>query len=93
MGRTPKINKDAGRDHWSQAQTVLFAGGGVNKGAVVGSTDKHAAEVTSTPVSIQDLWRTIFHLMGIDADKIYHTPVGRPVPLVRDGRVVRELLA
>ncbi len=93
MGRTPKINKDAGRDHWSQAQTVLFAGGGVKQGAVVGSTDKHAAEVTSTPVSIQDLWRTIFHLMGIDADKIYHTPVGRPVPLVRDGRVVRELLA
>ena len=93
MGRTPKINKDAGRDHWSAAQTVVLAGGGIKEGAVVGSTDKHASAVTSTPVSIQDLLRTIFHLMGVDADRTNLTPLGRPVPVVKDGRVVRELLA
>jgi hypothetical protein len=93
MGRTPRINADAGRDHWSGAQTVIFAGGGTIPGAVVGATDKHAAEVTSTPVSIQDVLRTVFTLMGIDSDKIYNTPLGRPVPIVNAGRVIHEILA
>lgn len=93
MGRTPRINNDAGRDHWCGAQTVVLAGGGIKAGAVVGATDKHAAEVTSTPVNIHDLWRTIFTLMGIDSDKAYQTPLGRPVPLVNGGRLVHEILA
>jgi hypothetical protein len=93
MGRTPRINAQAGRDHWSQAQSVLFAGGGIRSGQVIGATDRQAAYPTSDPVSVADLLRTIFHLMGIDCDKTYHTPLGRPVPIVSGGRVVRELIA
>ncbi len=93
MGRTPKINKDVGRDHWSAAQSVLIAGGGTKRGVVIGATDRTASSVTTTPVGIRDLWRTIFHLMGIDSDRIYYTPLGRPVPIVDGGTVFEELLA
>ncbi len=93
MGRTPKINKDAGRDHWSQCQTVIFAGGGTKRGVVIGASDKTASYPTTQPYGIQDLLRTICHLMGVDADKTYHTPLGRPVPIVNGGNVIEELLA
>lgn len=93
MGRTPRINGNAGRDHWSQCQTVILAGGGVKRGAVVGASDRTASYPTTEPYGIQDLLRTIFHQMGINADKVYHTPLGRPVPIVKDGHVIDELLA
>ena len=93
MGRTPRVNNDAGRDHWSMAQSVLFAGGGIKPGQVIGATDKQAAYPTTEPVSIQDLLRTMFHQMGIDTQKTYLTPLGRPVPIVDGGRVVNDLLA
>lgn len=92
MGRTPRVNAQAGRDHWSQAQSVLFAGGGIRPGRVIGATDRQAAFPTSDPVGVADLLRTIFHLMGIDCDKTYLTPLGRPVPIVSGGRIVRELI-
>ena len=57
-GRTPRINNNAGRDHWSQAQSVLIAGGGTKPG-VIGATDKQAALPTTTPIGIQDLLRTV----------------------------------
>lgn len=93
MGRTPRINGNAGRDHWSQCQAVIFAGGGVKQGVVIGASDKTASYPTTHPYNIQDLLRTVFHLMGIDSDKIYKTPLGRPVPLVNGGKVIDELLA
>jgi hypothetical protein len=93
MGRTPRVNAQAGRDHWSMAQTCLFAGGGIKPGLVIGATDAQAAAVTDNPVGVGDLLRTICHLMGIDADKTHYTPLGRPVPIVDGGRIVRELLA
>ena len=93
MGRTPRINGNAGRDHWSVCQTVIFAGGGIKPGMVVGASDKTASYPTTTPYSIQDLLRTVFHLMGIDSDKTYLTPLGRPVPIVNGGHVIDELLA
>lgn len=93
MGRTPRINKQAGRDHWSQCQTVIFAGGGIKPGIVVGASDKTASLPTTTPYGIQDLLRTVFHLMGIDADKTYLTPLGRPVPIVNGGKVIKELVS
>jgi len=82
MGRTPRINDKAGRDHWSQAQSVLFAGGGIKPGQVIGATDKHASAPTADPVSVADILRTVLHLLGIDCDKTYLTPLGRPVPIV-----------
>lgn len=93
MGRTPRINKDAGRDHWLQCQTVILAGGGIKRGAVIGASDETASFPTTQPYGIQDLLRTIFHLMGIDADKVYHTPLGRPVPIVNGGQRIDEVLA
>lgn len=93
MGRTPRINAQAGRDHWSQAQSILFAGGGIRPGQVIGATDAHAAFPTSDPVSIADLLRTIHTLLGIDCDKEYADPLGRPVPLVNGGKLIPGLIA
>lgn len=93
MGRTPRINKDAGRDHWSQCQTVILAGGGIKRGVVVGASDATASYPTTQPYGIQDLLRTVFYLMGVDADRVYQTPVGRPVPIVNGGTKINELLA
>ena len=92
MGRTPRINDKAGRDHWSMAQSVLFAGGGIKPGQVIGATDKHGSAPVADPVSVEDILRTVFHLMGIDADKSYLTPLGRPVPVVNGGKLIKGLL-
>jgi len=93
MGRTPRINAQAGRDHWSMAQSILFAGGGIKPGQIIGATDAQAAAPTSDPISVSDVLRTIHNLMGIDADKEYPDPLGRPVPLVNGGRVIPGLIA
>ena len=93
MGRTPRINKDAGRDHWSVCQTVIFAGGGTKKGVVIGASDKTASYPTTTPYSIQDLLHTILSQMGINPGKLYPDQLGRPVPLVNGGKTIQELLA
>lgn len=93
MGRTPRINGRAGRDHWSMAQSVLLAGGGIHRGHIVGATDQHAAAPVSDPVGVEDLLRTILALMGIDSTKIYYTSLGRPVPLVNGGQVVTKVIA
>ena len=92
MGRTPRINANAGRDHWSQAQSVLFAGGGIKPGQVIGATDKNASAPVADPVGVADILRTIFHLMGIDSDKTYYTPLGRPVPIVNGGKLIQGLI-
>lgn len=93
MGRTPRVNAQAGRDHWSMAQCILFAGGGVKPGQIIGATDAQAAYPTSDPVSVADLLRTIHTLLGIDADKEFDDPLGRPVPLVNGGKLIPGLLA
>ena len=92
MGRTPRINEKAGRDHWSQAQSVLFAGGGTKPGQVIGATDKQGSAPVADPVSVEDILRTVFHLMGINADKTYLTPLGRPVPIVNGGKLIKGLI-
>ncbi len=92
MGRTPRINAKAGRDHWSMAQTIIFAGGGTRPGQVIGATDHQAAAPTTTPVGVNDLLRTISVLMGIDPDKQFLGPLGRPVPIVDGGEVIRGLI-
>ncbi|MEC7567063.1 MAG: DUF1501 domain-containing protein [Planctomycetota bacterium] len=93
MGRTPRINKDAGRDHWSMCQTVIMAGGGIRKGAVVGASDKTASYPTTTPYGIQDLLFTIFDQMGINPRQVFPDTLGRPVPLVNGGKKIEALLA
>jgi uncharacterized protein (DUF1501 family) len=92
MGRTPRVNAQAGRDHWSMAQCVLFAGGGTKPGLVLGATDGQAAYPTSDPVSVSDLLRTICMLMGIDSTMTYLDPIGRPVPIVDGGQIIKGLV-
>jgi hypothetical protein len=94
-GRTPRITSGngGGRDHWSEAYTCLFAGGGVARGRVVGRTDAHAARVTERPVSPKDVLATVYHLLGIDPETTLVDRTNRPMPLVPDGHVVTEMLA
>jgi len=93
-GRTPRMNnaQGGGRDHWSQAYTTLFAGGGTARGRVVGRTDRHGATVTERPVSPKDILATAYHLLGIDPHMLLADRTGRPLPLVTDADVVREML-
>jgi hypothetical protein len=93
FGRTPKINKDAGRDHWPKAFSVVLAGGGMKGGQVIGATDRHAAEVTDHPITVEDLSATIFTALGVDTHRVNHTPEGRPIAVVNGGKPVVEAFA
>ena len=92
FGRTPKINKDAGRDHWSRCFTVAMGGGGVQGGRVVGKSDKWAMDPDETPYGPEDLCATVYHLLGIDPRGEMHKPDGRPTMLTNNGRIIKELL-
>jgi uncharacterized protein (DUF1501 family) len=92
FGRTPRINKDAGRDHWGPAFTVAVAGGGIKGGRVVGKSDARAERPADNPHGPEDLAATIYHLMGIDPKEEFLTPEGRPVAIVNNGRTIDELL-
>jgi hypothetical protein len=81
FGRTPKLNKNAGRDHWGFCQSVLMAGGGVRGGQVYGSSDASAAYAAELPVSPDDLAATVFHSLGIPLDREMIDAQGRPLPL------------
>ena len=78
MGRTPKVNGKAGRDHWPQCGFCLFAGGGTKAGLVHGTTDKIAAFPNDHPVSAGDLVATVYHLVGVDSDSTVPDHTGRP---------------
>jgi hypothetical protein len=93
FGRTAKINKDAGRDHWAQAASLIFAGAGVKSGFILGATDKLGAFVTRRPVSPADVACTIFESLGIDPRKQLLSPDGRPIEILDQGEPVRELYA
>jgi uncharacterized protein (DUF1501 family) len=92
FGRTPRINNNAGRDHWGPAFTVAVGGGGIRGGRVVGATDARAERPAGSPHGPEDLAATIYHLLGINPAEEFYTPEGRPVPIVNNGRVIRELL-
>ncbi len=80
FGRTPKINKFSGRDHWPHCYATVLAGGGVRGGQVYGASDRHAAYVKNSPVRPEDLGATILHAFGFPPEAPIHTPTGRAVP-------------
>lgn len=92
FGRTPQINKDAGRDHWSNAMSVLFAGGGTPGGQVVGATDAKGFAAIERILSPENFASTIYTKLGIDPGKILYTPNGRPTHLVSDPTPIKELM-
>jgi uncharacterized protein (DUF1501 family) len=92
FGRTPRINKDAGRDHWPQCYSMVLAGGGIRGGQVVGESDPMAAYPVSRAVTPADIHATIFRALGYDSQTLhYETADGRPTPL-SDGTPLEELL-
>lgn len=93
FGRTPRINGGQGRDHWTRAFCAALAGGGVAGGRVIGKTNPLGTETQDRPVSVQDLFATIYGQLGVDPNKKYNTPAGRPVKILEGGDVVKELLA
>jgi hypothetical protein len=92
FGRTPRVNKNAGRDHWGPAFTVALGGGGVRGGRVVGRTDARAEKPAEDPYGPEDLAATMYHLVGIDPEEEFYTPDGRPVKIANNGRLIEELL-
>jgi uncharacterized protein (DUF1501 family) len=92
FGRTPRINPKAGRDHWGPAFTVALGGGSIHGGRAVGASDARAEKPASNPYGPEDLSATIFQLLGIDPKEEFHTPDGRPVAIVNNGRVIQELV-
>jgi hypothetical protein len=92
FGRTPKINGNAGRDHWGPCFTLTLAGGGIQGGRVVGASDKYAAKPADNPIGPRDFAATMYHLLGIDAGKLMYTMDNRPVKLLDGGRKIYELL-
>jgi len=91
MGRTPTINKDAGRDHWGKAMSMVMAGAGIRGGQVVGSTDETGSDVVDVAGSPADVAASALHALGIDHHKEYATATGRPVQIVRDGEIIPQL--
>jgi hypothetical protein len=93
FGRTPKINKDAGRDHWPRVFSVVFAGGGFKRGLIYGGSDATGAEPESNPLSVENMAATVLNQIGIRPEKALMAPGNRPAAIVKDGQVMTDLLA
>ena len=93
FGRSPKINAQGGRDHWPKVFSNLLAGGGIRQGHVFGSSNATASEPAEDPLSVEDWATTIYHCLGINANKELMAPGGRPIEIVEGGRVRSDLLA
>lgn len=92
-GRTPKFNKQAGRDHWSRVYSLVLAGAGIKRGHIVGASDSLGGEVRDTPISPKDILATILHLLGIDPHTTVADALGRPWPIAGTGKLRHEILA
>jgi hypothetical protein len=93
FGRSPKINGTGGRDHWPKVFSVVMAGGGIARGKVYGSSDATAAEPQDNPLTVEDFATTLYHCLGLGPDRKLMAPGDRPVRIVRDGEVIRGMLA
>ncbi len=92
FGRTPLVNRDAGRDHWASVFSVLVAGGGLQAGRVIGASDTRAAYPRDNAVHPHDLFATMYHVLGIDYNTVFYDQQGRPIPVLPQGNPIAELL-
>jgi hypothetical protein len=92
FGRTPRLNKTKGRDHWANAYSIAFAGAGIPGGQIIGETDKEGGYVTERPYTPEDYAATVYEFLGIDREKPLHTPDGRPIFLAKKGEIIKELI-
>jgi hypothetical protein len=93
FNRTPRINPNAGRDHWARSMAVVLAGGGIRRGYAHGTTDSQGMAPATEPCTPDDVASTVFQQLGIDPHTELQTPTGRPVQLFREGRALPRLLA
>ena len=93
FGRTPKINGNAGRDHWPKVFSIVLAGGGIKKGSIYGKSDATATEPEEDALSVEDWATTVYRQLGIVADKELMAPGDRPIEIVKGGKVCKALLA
>ncbi len=93
FGRSPKVNAQAGRDHWPKVFSNVLAGGGIREGHVFGSSNAIASEPVDSPLSVEDWATTIYHCLGINAQKELMSPGGRPIEIVKGGKIRSDLLA
>ncbi|MCH8807486.1 MAG: DUF1501 domain-containing protein [Planctomycetes bacterium] len=93
FGRTPRLNRDGGRDHWPKVFSVVLAGGGIAGGQIVGASDPSGAEPADRPIGPADLAATIFQQIGIDPTKRLLSAGNRPIDIVRHGKAIGELVA
>ena len=84
LGRTPRINQNAGRDHWPK-MSVVVGGGAIKGGQVYGSTNKDGMDVSDTPCSVADLFATLYKGLGMDPTARIRDTIGRPFKLAADG--------
>ncbi|MEP0844349.1 MAG: DUF1501 domain-containing protein, partial [Phycisphaerae bacterium] len=92
FGRTSRINKDRGRDHWPKVFNIAFAGGGLKPGRVIGSSNAYATEPRDNPVGPADMAATLFRQLGIDYTRKLMSPGDRPIDIVRDGKPIEGLV-
>jgi hypothetical protein len=92
FGRTPRVNKDAGRDHWPGAMSVLYAGGGLRMGQAVGTTNALGEYPTSKPATPGCVLSTMYHAIGVDHRHVFHDDAKRPLPVLSEGEPVKELI-
>jgi len=92
FGRTPVINKDAGRDHWGRVMSVALAGGGLRTGQVIGASNDRGEDPVERPLRPEDVLATVYYHLGIDPHVTFSKPDGRPVPVLYQGEPIRELL-
>jgi len=92
FGRTPKINDNDGRDHHPAAWSAVLAGGGVRGGVVLGATSDDGDKVVTRPTTVPELMATAATLLGVDPQKEFATPLGRPITVTDNGKVIREIL-
>jgi hypothetical protein len=93
FGRTPKINPNGGRDHWPKVFSILMAGGGLKRGFVYGASNANSTAVAADPLSVEDWAATVYHQIGIVADKELVSPGDRPVEIVKNGNVATDLIS
>lgn len=92
FGRTPKINKDGGRDHWPAVSCAMLAGGGFKTGQVIGQTNKLGEVPKDRPVTFQNVFATLYHALGISPSTTLPDKSGRPMPLLDDFEPIHELI-
>ena len=92
FGRTPKVNKESGRDHWARNYSMLLAGGGFQRGLIYGASDSTGGEPARDAVTLENLMATIYQQMGIDANKELVAFGTRPIEIIRDANVVTQLI-